>query len=254
MPPLFIWRDRSKIQKTWDYQEGGMPFQIVRGLSDVYNGLMNSCPFCKTNYETKVIRDSTLPIQERTSICPKCGFNFKLFNFTVITKDSLDNACGNEDLDVAVLKKFDIKDCKAGLSELDSRLKKRTGGISSLNVETFKEIAADVYSNTGFDVRWIRRSVDSEYDLTLLEDNSGRQIIISCKRCPSENKVEIGIIESVLGVESGAGVQNVKIVAASRFMKDGIEGMETIHYALELEHAEELIKQLGLLKNSLTVI
>jgi hypothetical protein len=249
MTSLFVWRDRIELKKNWSYQEGEGPFDVVRGLPDIYRNILNSCPFCGNYYVTKVEHHSPLPMQERTSRCERCGFDFKLFNFTVVPKNSWKQkdpvAFGNEDVDAASLKRLDINNAELGLSELGSHLKRRFGDVYALSPRRFEEFVADIYSNLGFSTRLTQQTRDGGFDIVLLEHNSGRQIIVECKRYSGGNKVGLGVVDRVLGVQLRTGIRQAKIVTTSHFTKDAIAASKQVtNFDLELVDADALLNNM----------
>jgi hypothetical protein len=246
---LFVWRNRIELHDSWDYQQGEGPFQVVQGLPAVYEGLLRSCPFCRSNYRTDIQRESGLPIQTRTSVCTLCGFDLRLTNFTVVPKDSWKQlnpvAVGNEDISVSGLKRLDLNSAELGLSEVGTHLKRKYDDVHHLLPRRFEELVADVYRHLGFDARLTKQTRDGGYDIVLLEHSSGRQIIVECKRYSPENTVGVGVVDRVLGVQLRKGIREAKIVTTSRFTLNAVTAsQEVAYYSLDLVDGEDLLRNL----------
>ena len=92
--------------------------------------------------------------------------------------------------------------------------------IYQLQPGRFEEIIADIFKNQEYRTRLIRKSRDGGTDILLLEEATGKQIIVECKRYGHGREVGIQIVRELLGVQTYTGIQIAKIVTSSSFTLD----------------------------------
>jgi hypothetical protein len=241
---LFVWRGLIALQPD-DSSRTNSEGRIIS--SSIYYGIgtskLDRCPFCVNWLETYTQPNAQRNIRGGKQFCARCGFSAEwrdlIFNGDLWPMDR----------HAAILKNMSVNDSELALHELGSHLKRHFNDVHLLTPRRFEELVADIYQNLGFSTRLTQETRDGGYDIMLLERTSGEQAIVECKRYSNSNKVRVGIVREVLGVQFRLGVRKAKIVTTSQFttpaMEEAAEGNHRVSgYELELINADRLLHEM----------
>src|SRR5215210_4024255 len=232
-PELFVWRDR--LQHTWENEAG------YRELQTIYGGLygaLNRCPFCSGKWRYLQNAES-----EMDHICSRCGF-------AQGTKEGHGVQDHWYDFYAATLKKLSINSSELGLDEIGTHLRRRFSDVYFLNPRRFEELVADVYRHQGYFTRLTAQSRDGGYDVVLLEEATGQQILVECKRYSADRTVGIGTVRELLGVALIEHAPELKLVTTSRFSQ-AARAVRVDGIKLDLVDADRLFKALEVYNTAL---
>jgi HJR/Mrr/RecB family endonuclease len=118
------------------------------------------------------------------------------------------------------LRSFNINDQELGLAEVRAHLSRRFSDLYALTPRRFEEVVGDVYKQSGYDVILTPTMRDGGADLICLEEGSGNQLIVECKRYAQSRKVGIGAVDRLLGVKIRTGSHSAHLVTSSDFTAD----------------------------------
>jgi restriction system protein len=181
-----------------------------------------------------------------TCRCPFCGFWHRYEYYGGLPDEpTYDQACRQ----VALLKELSFNSSELALDELGSHLKRRFRDIYFLPPRRFEELIADIYRQQGFHTRLTKYSRDGGYDVLLVEQSSGVQTIVECKRYAHGRLVRVQHVRQLLGVQLRLGVPLAKLVCTSGFTRPALTLAREINngasgFQLDLIDAHELLSAL----------
>lgn len=149
----------------------------------------------------------------------------------------------------STLKKLHLDDSELGLAELGSHLKRRFTDIYSLSPHRFEELVADTFCQLGYLCRLTPCSRDGGYDIVLLQNSTGAQILVQCKRYAKQKKVHVGHVRELLGVQLFEGAQRAIFVTTSSFTEPAVRMAKLLEarqnsFSMQLVDADSLVKAL----------
>lgn len=146
------------------------------------------------------------------------------------------------------LKKFNLSDPRIAIKELASHINRNYSDIYNINPRRFEELIAGVFAEQGWKTRLTKSTRDGGVDIYLLEESSGKQAIVECKRF--RGKVGIALVDRLLGVQLAEGIETAYFVTSSEFTSRAEKRVNSPQIAkfgfqLNLIDAEELTKALS---------
>ena len=216
------------------------------------------CPFCRSSpcekplqvhswsdykYDSK--RIESRPGRINRASCSTCGF----WSETLEGEYSLHFGEWYS-REVSALLSFDINSTELNLAELGSHLRRRHSDLRFLTPRRFEELVSDIYRNSGYFSKLTKCTRDGGYDIVLLEKSTGAQILVECKRYSASNRVRVGAVRQLLGVQLERGVRKAKLVTTTHFTGPAQATADTVNsgisgYELELVDVDALTAELG---------
>lgn len=94
--------------------------------------------------------------------------------------------------------------------------------IYNLEPREFEELIAELFISAGYEVTITKETRDGGKDLIVTQHIMGKPVVIfvECKRYHSQNKVNVNVVRSLLGVITDDQVNKGMIVTSSFFTKD----------------------------------
>lgn len=177
--------------------------------------------------------------------CPFCGYRCHCVctfpaDINVVTYDT------------ATLVDCDINASKLGLSELTQYLSHHRADVFDLTPRRFELLVATIFRNLGFETRITKQSRDGGYDLVLMEESNGKQVIVECKRYAANRSVGVGFVRSLLGVQLLNDVDHGVLVTTSSFTQPAAEAAlqakrTNSRISVELLQTDELLDAVSIL-------
>lgn len=238
---LFVWRDwidqRYESRLIWE--------------SSLY------CAYCNTSLETEEL---LIPDNQDTSIdtcgfveakCGHCGWIKRRWKSWHTYMPSINSGRWVTERG---LKKFDLSDPRIAIRELGTHLSRNYSDIYSISPRRFEELVAATFSEQGWNTRLTRSTRDGGVDIYLLEESSGKQAIVECKRY--KGKIGISLVDRLLGVQLAEGVETAYFVTISDFtgpaeLRAASPEIAKHGFRLKLIDAEELSKALACFNEAL---
>ncbi|WP_332023252.1 restriction endonuclease, partial [Kaistella sp.] len=111
-----------------------------------------------------------------------------------------------------------------------------------LTPRKFEELVASILEDLGFDVTLTKQTRDGGSDIIASIRNAVTSflILVECKKYSPENKVDVGIIREVVGVQTFKNPSKSIIVTTSRFTKDAIKEASQMKDKLDLKDYDNL--------------
>lgn len=136
----------------------------------------------------------------------------------------------NEDKSSSILL-LDVND------EIKKYLRKHPEKLYELTPRKFEELVASILEDLGFDVTLTKQTRDGGTDIIARIRNAVTSflILVECKKYSPENKVDVGIIREVVGVQTFKNPSKSIIVTTSRFTKDAIKEASQMKDKLDLK-------------------
>lgn len=246
-PKLFVWRGTLTIAETvspMGEAHDKVAERVWKKWGELYREYWKSCPFCSGVYDYR--REDEGGIFANYTIyntCQRCGF----YHLAHVGQGIQDYWTSKG---VAALLELDINDSELGLNELCTHLQRQYEDIYSLSPYRFEKIVEDIFRrNYGYRTRRTQSSRDGGYDIVLLEESTGKKIIVECKRYAKNRRVGVGIIRQLLGVELINNFSEAKLVSSSYFTEPAKAEAESKHVALrgfrlDLIDADALLREL----------
>lgn len=121
--------------------------------------------------------------------------------------------------------------------EVKKFFKKYPHKLYELNPRKFEELIASIFEDLGFSVELTKATRDGGRDIIASLRNAVTNFLayVECKRYAPENKVGVGIIRQVSGVQYTKKPAKSIIVTTSFFTKDAIEEAESLENQLDLK-------------------
>jgi hypothetical protein len=233
---LFVWRGQRSFNQESLY-EGDEIAGFAYGTRTEYK-----CSYCSTFYLRSHCSSYRSGDDEQYSrLCRQCGYCYSYVKGHGIQDGEWDR------LDIKTLRQLDINSSLLGLDELGTHLRRRFDHAFALNPTRFEELVEDIYRQLGYSTRRTQQTRDGGYDLVLLENSSGDQILVECKRYDKDRKVGVAIIRELLGVQFLEGVHKSRIVTTAQFTKPAMETAKRAREKLEPIYMD-LVDAKGLLK------
>jgi hypothetical protein len=241
-PTIFVWRGSYSFD---DEMHARYPDSVPELYQRLAFSASIDCPFCRS---VRVTTERETGSDETK--CRFCGF-----------KISTIQGSGIQDTHwriytIALLRRFQLTDDELEMNELGSHLRQRFDDIYRLSPRRFEELVADIYRNRGFHVRLTQQTRDGGYDLILLEKATGDIALVECKRYAKTNKVQVGTIRELLGVQLLLSIRKAKIITTGYFttpaqdsahrLMSGVSGFE-----LELIDVDRLARELDVYNTAL---
>ena len=109
-----------------------------------------------------------------------------------------------------------------GVSELIIEIQKRNELIHEIDPRKFEELIAHVFQNHGFVVDLTKRTRDGGQDIIAMRYDLGipSKYIIECKKYAPNNKVGVGLVRSLAGVQAMVGANKAVLATTSTFTAD----------------------------------
>ncbi|MDB2705214.1 restriction endonuclease, partial [Pseudomonadota bacterium] len=111
-----------------------------------------------------------------------------------------------------------------------------------------------IFKSLGWETRVTKQSRDGGVDIYLLQKSNNEQAIVECKRY--RNKVSIGAVDRLLGVQLAKGAQKAYLVTSSEFTKPALDRVKSPHiersgFEIELCDVEYITRALGVFNEDL---
>ncbi|GGZ32232.1 restriction endonuclease [Asticcacaulis endophyticus] len=209
------------------------------GLEVFYHGAIGAhCPQCRSPFE----------IEYEASEYPVGMPNYAEYHPTGVTivkgVPLVDFSFHDEDYDYETVDKSEsglivperkliVGHLNDGVAELILEIKKRHNLIHDIDPRQFEEIIAHVFKNNGFVVDLTKRSRDGGRDVIALRNDMGIpcKYIIECKKYAPQNKVGVGLVRSLFGVQMNEGANKAILATTSEFTAGAKKFAATKHTA-----------------------
>jgi HJR/Mrr/RecB family endonuclease len=126
--------------------------------------------------------------------------------------------------------------------EIKKYLSKNPEKIHDLSPRKFEELVASILEDLGFDVTLTKQTRDGGSDIIASIKNALTSflILVECKKYSPENKVDVGIIREVVGVQTFKNPSKSIIVTTSTFTRDAIKEASQLKDKLDLKDYSNL--------------
>ena len=126
--------------------------------------------------------------------------------------------------------------------EIKKYLSKHPEKLYDLTPRKFEELVASILEDLGFDVTLTKQTRDGGTDIIASIRNALTSflILVECKKYSPENKVDVGIIREVVGVQTFKNPSKSIIVTTSTFTKDAIKEASRLKDKLDLKDYNNL--------------
>lgn len=126
--------------------------------------------------------------------------------------------------------------------EIKKYLSKYPEKLYDLTPRKFEELVASILEDLGFDVTLTKQTRDGGTDIIASIRNAVTSflILVECKKYSPENKVDVGIIREVVGVQTFKNPSKSIIVTTSTFTKDAIKEASQFKDKLDLKDYNNL--------------
>ncbi|WP_462151109.1 restriction endonuclease [Pseudoalteromonas xiamenensis] len=241
-PSLFVWRDwldQSYIDRThWE------------------NNL--TCIYCSNKLGWS--RELIIPENQDFSIdtdayseakCQKCGWVKRKWKSWHTQLPSVNSGRW---VTHRGLRHFEISDPRLAIEEIATHLKRRYSDIHSITPRQFEMLVASIFKSLGWEVRLTKETRDGGVDIYLLQKSNNEQAIVECKRY--KNKVSIGVVDRLLGVQLSKGIKKAYLVTSSEFTQPALDRATSPHisksgFEVDLCDAEYIARALNVFNEDL---
>lgn len=126
--------------------------------------------------------------------------------------------------------------------EIKKFFKKYPHKLYDINPRKFEELIASILEDLGFTVELTQATRDGGRDIIANIRNSVANFLayVECKRYAPENKIDVGIVRQVQGVQYTHRPSKSIIVTTSFFTKDAIKEAKLIENQLELKDFNDI--------------
>ena len=240
---LFVWRDWLEMRyESIDAWKAGLV-----------------CIYCDTQLEEDDLvqsdpdwqdePDDTLFLQAK---CPLCGWTRRKWRSWHRGMDQ--SITSGRWITEKSLRQFELSDPRIALDELASHLQRHYSDVSLLSPRRFEELVTEIFKNMGWYTTLSQQSHDGGVDIYLVEKDGKGQAIVECKRF--RNKVGIGIVDRLLGVQLAIGCRTAFLVTTSEFTSPARRRVESPNivgsgFELTLIDASRLTEMLNVLNAEL---
>lgn len=189
--------------------------------------------------------------------CPECG-NDILVTITgseyPVGAYDYDNAdiCGARFIDIPSMgivyyrEEFDI-DADAvrltGIQPLIVRISRDRDLIYDVTSREFEEIVEQLLKDEGFETLLTNSTRDGGRDIIAIKAGiNGKPVVfyVECKRYSRQNKVTVGIVRSLYGVQTSDKINKACVITSSLFTKDAIEFAQKQNVMIDLVDGDAL--------------
>ena len=193
--------------------------------------------------------------------CPECG-NDILVTITgseyPVGAYDYDNAdiCGARFIDIPSMgivyywEEFDI-DADAvrltGIQSLIVRISRDRDLIYDVTSREFEEIVEQLLKDEGFETLLTNSTRDGGRDIIATKAGiNGKPVVfyVECKRYARQNKVNVGIVRSLYGVQTSDKINKACVVTSSLFTKDAIEFAQKQNVMIDLVDGDALYEMI----------
>jgi hypothetical protein len=114
--------------------------------------------------------------------------------------------------------------------------------LYNINPRKFEELIASIFKDLGFDVELTKATRDGGRDIIASIRNAATNFLayVECKRYAADNKIDVGIIRNVVGVQYIEKPSKSIIVTTSFFTKDAKETAKKIENQLDLKDFDDI--------------
>ncbi len=141
---------------------------------------------------------------------------------------------------------FDIDDyaVKAtGIQQLIIRISENQDLIYEVSPREFEEIVEQILKDDGFETRLTKATRDGGRDIIATKTGiNGKPVVffVECKRYSRKNKVDVGIVRELYGVQTSEKVNKACLVTSSLFTRDAITFAEKQNVMIDLVDGDAL--------------
>ena len=118
--------------------------------------------------------------------------------------------------------------------------------IYALSSREFEELIAELFRRQGYDVTLTQATRDGGSDIiaTYTKGNIPYMVLIECKRYGHKNKVGVGLVRQLLGVQTDKKANKAVLVTTSSFSKDAVEFAERQQHLISLMDFNDIMSLL----------
>lgn len=120
--------------------------------------------------------------------------------------------------------------------------------VYNLSSREFEELVAEVFAQQGYNVELTPPTRDGGCDILATRDINGipYMILIECKRYAPDNKVNVQLVRSLLGVQSDRKANKAILVTSSLFTRDARRFAERQEHLISLVDIDDLLRMMNL--------
>jgi len=118
--------------------------------------------------------------------------------------------------------------------------------VYNLTPREFEELVARVFEEQGYIVSLTPRTRDGGIDIIATRDLGGLtfMVLVECKRYGQQNKVDVSLVRSLLGVQTDRKASKAVLVTSSSFTRDAREFAERHNKLIELIDFDGLLQMM----------
>jgi len=132
---------------------------------------------------------------------------------------------------------------ETGIIELIRRIDNDPRLIYSIQPREFEKVVEQLFRDEGFDTRLTPATRDGGKDIVATKMGpNGKPVVfyIECKRKEEGNKVDVGIVRELFGVQTADGIDQACLVTSSYFTRDAIDFANRKNVMMTLVDGNEL--------------
>jgi hypothetical protein len=236
-PTLFAWNELLEFRNPL-----GSPPQ--NPLPSFYHGaISDQCRFCGgIRFDQYMhVANPRLGVYGGGYICLTCGFS---------TEDVTNRKQEYRRINVSALREYGLNDAELPMQDLLAHLNSHFADVYTISPRRFEQVVEEVFRTLGYQTRLTQSSRDGGYDIVVVENSSGAQMIVECKRYGEGKTVGVGLVRHLLGVQLRENVKRAVLVTNSNFTQDAKDWISSgFHidqgFEMDLWDGEQLSKMLA---------